>query len=208
VWAGHRAVWHLTGFGDATGQGHTGTNLGGSTPSTDVAGQAGRARHFDGVNDRITVPHHPALSFQATDSFTLSAWVKPTTLPAKWQGLVTKTGYGLFISNTTAWVAGSPSQPLIGSAATTAWAQVAVVQDGAAGEKRVYVNGAQVATGAAAAAAGTGEHWLGGVQGVSSQYFHGMLDEVRLIGTAASAGLVTALFRSETDSLVTYENVP
>jgi biopolymer transport protein ExbB len=206
LWQGYRAVWHLNGFTDATGNGHTGTNLGGSAPSTDAAGRIGRARLFDGLNDRVAVAHDAALAFGAGDSYTLTAWVNPETLPAKWQGLVTKT-YGLWVSNTTQWAAGPHTATLVGgTAATAAWAHLMVVQDGTAGTRRLYVNGTQVAAGAAVGDGGnTGALWIGGMVGVSSQYFNGVIDEVRLRGAASSADWAAALVRSETDTFVSYD---
>src|SRR3989442_480161 len=53
-------------------------NHGTLTGTTDVPGKIGRARHFNGIGDRITAP---AISVPATD-FTAAAWFRWTTNPA------------------------------------------------------------------------------------------------------------------------------
>jgi hypothetical protein len=59
---------------DLSGNGRHGTIIG----TTDVAGEAGRARNFNGNGDRITAP---AISVPATD-FTVAAWFRWTTNPS------------------------------------------------------------------------------------------------------------------------------
>jgi lysophospholipase L1-like esterase len=41
-----------------------------------VAGMVGGARSFDGVDDTLTVPHHPSLVWGGGQSFTVVTWVK------------------------------------------------------------------------------------------------------------------------------------
>src|SRR2546426_5309968 len=53
---------------DLSGHVHHGTLSG----TTDVPGKFGRARHFNGIGDRITAP---AISVPATD-FTVAAWFR------------------------------------------------------------------------------------------------------------------------------------
>ncbi len=59
--------------GDATGNGHDGSLVGGTTWLTD--GTRGGVASFDGVNDRINIPSAP-LGMQTWNELTVSAWVR------------------------------------------------------------------------------------------------------------------------------------
>jgi hypothetical protein len=208
VWTGHRGVWHLTGLEDATGQGHTGVNQG---SMDEAAGRIGRARRFDGVDDTVQVAHAPALSFTSGDSFTLSAWVQVETLLSTWQGIVTKSRdsapwYGVWLSSTRKWVAGGPIN-LATIDAVVGWTHVAVVQDGAAGQRRIYINGLLGKTGASQPANGPGALVFGGSNG-ASEFFPGVIDEVRLHGSAVSTDWLAATHRFESNTFITYQSEP
>ena len=121
-----------------------------------MAGHSGMALSFDGVNDQVTIPHAADLSFTATDSFTLAAWVNAPTLPGAWAGIVTKSRdagphYGLWISPANLWTLGGPTN-IFGNTATTGWHHIALVQD--AGQRYLYVDGIVQASGPAQNASG------------------------------------------------------
>ena len=186
---------------DATGNGHTGT----------VNGEAVFAAGYinDGIDlhgtgfatSNISVPNTPALQFGAAQSFTLSAWVDPENVDGKEQAIIAKSAdqgneYGIWINASNQWVFRGPAGDLIGPTATTStWTHVAVVQDGAAGTRKLYINGALQATaGTAQAADGAGALWMG-QQNVSGtpDSFPGIIDEVRLYNRALPATEITTL---------------
>src|SRR5262249_34864745 len=187
VWSnGHRAVWHLgaTAVSDSTGLGHTGTDVGSTVAAT---AKIGGGRQFNGTTARVTVANAADISFAATASFTLSAWAQVPTLPAKWTGVVTKSRdaapwYGLWIDPSATWIGGGAPN-LAGSGVATGWSHVAVVQDGVAGTRQLFVNGAPVDSDVAQAANGAGQLWMGGAASVS-EYFAGAIDEVRISNAA------------------------
>jgi hypothetical protein len=200
-------VWHLTGFGDATGLGHTAVNQG---STVEAAGRIGQARRFSGVSQYVQVAHAADLAFAATGSYTLSTWVKLDKVPGASNGVVTKSRnvspwYGIGIPPGKRWAALAPSANVSGATAATGWSHVVVVQDGAAGTRRLYVNGVLSASGSAVAANGTGPMWFGGSAG-TGEYLEGVVDEVRLSGVARSADWVAAERLSETDTFVTFQN--
>jgi len=89
---------------DASGHSRDGTILGEVTFSDGKVGQ--NALSFHGVGSAIShvqISDERALRFSASDSFALSAWVRPTTVPSNLQAIVSKSGktgsfYGLFIN--------------------------------------------------------------------------------------------------------------
>ena len=66
-----------TTVGDSSGGGHDGT-LSGAGVNWDPAGKNGGALSFDGGSGKVTIPHASDISFGS--SYTLEAWVKPSTL--------------------------------------------------------------------------------------------------------------------------------
>ena len=69
---------------DASGNGNHG-DVGGTTI---VQGKIGKARNFDGSNDYVTLGSPASLDFGNNGPFTMSGWIKPTTLK----------DYGAFVS--------------------------------------------------------------------------------------------------------------
>jgi hypothetical protein len=82
---------------------------------------------------------------------------------------------------------------------------VALVQDGTAGTRRLYVNGALVGSGAAQAGTGTGALWFGGAASVS-EFFGGAIDEVRISNVARTGDWIGAEFASGSDGIVSFVN--
>ena len=198
---GSLAAWTLdegTGViaGDASGHGHDGTLSGEITWIAGKVGPSALSFHTVGATSHVTVPDAADLRFTAAQSFSLTAWVNVFALPGQWSGIVTKSRdagpwYGLWIDPSNRWVAGGWTN-LIGSAATTGWHHLALVQDGAAGTRRLYVDGVLAASGAAQAGDGHGELWMGGAKSVN-EYFNGALDEVRIYNRALPAGEVLTM---------------
>ena len=99
-----------------------------------------------------------------------------------WSGIVNKSRdvppwYGLWVSSSNRWIYGGRNLP--GGAAMLGWHHVVVLQDAAAGERRIYVDGALTNVGVSRASDGPGDLLIGGAGGVT-EFFHGMIDEVRI----------------------------
>jgi MYXO-CTERM domain-containing protein len=129
------------------------------------------ALQFDGVDDGVQIANTPALENVQEGSYTLSVWFKPLALPdglsvdtdngaliAKtgWHEGITYTSEGRFVFHH--WTANdynldmaTPDWIGTGTWATTyppngGWYHVAAVWDAAAGEARIYVDGASIMT--------------------------------------------------------------
>jgi hypothetical protein len=118
-----------TTFADSSGYGYDGSCSGGTCPAAGQAGASGTAVSFDGSDDFIQVPDHPAFDFGAAQDFTVMVWVKSGN-PHSW---------GNLISNKSAWHW------------TTQGFIVALWQDGATwtanlgdGTHEVHVEGGQI----------------------------------------------------------------
>jgi|GEM_PF-6139185 len=180
---------------DDSGHGHHGQSIG----TQCVTGRVGNGRRFDGIDDRVEVPHHPR--FDATAALTVSVWVNPSRLTGpqtvvnKWYAL---DSWGLFLIDGS-WVFsvvfpdGVWGRPANVSAPATAnvWTHVTGVYDGA--EVALYLNGSFVGS---TAAPGTLQHSDRPVLlGYNPDWnaFEGTLDEVRVYNRALTAGQILAL---------------
>jgi large repetitive protein len=183
---------------DVTGNGHLGTSMGeaGSTSLGYING--GWVFHGTSAVDRIVVPNSAALQFSATQSFTLSAWLNPSSLTGKEQALIAKSAdqgnqYGIFINAANQWVVRGPSGDLIGPTPNVnTWTNIALVQDATAGTRSLYVNGVLQTSGPAQAADGAGDLWMGN-QNVTGNVegYEGLIDEVRIYNTALTPSSIT-----------------
>ncbi len=187
---------------DSTGDGHTGTLAGSVSWTTGLVGP--NALSFSSSNDgHVSVPDSSSLDFSATQSYSLSAWVYVPSLPNGWTAIVEKsreTGsnfYGIWINPSNQWVAGNNN--LNGSQVSTGWSLVTIVQNGSAGTRGLYVDGVEVASGAAQAANATGALWIGGDP--IGEAFNGTIDDVRLYNIALSNSLVQSLYTAGTPAV-------
>src|SRR4029077_5971512 len=64
---------------DASGNGHAGTPVGGPIYRANPGTPGGTGLDFDGVNDRVVIPDHPA--FELTDTLTVEAYMRIRSLP-------------------------------------------------------------------------------------------------------------------------------
>jgi sugar lactone lactonase YvrE len=171
---------------------HDGTLKNGAAWST---GKYGTGVRFDGVNDLVTIPASSDLNFSG--NFTLEAWVRPDEARA-WGAVITKEAptfhsYELNAQGEheapAAYVAKSSSDnyAINGTSllANQAWSHLALTNDGS--YLRLYVNGTQVSSVPSGTVfTGEGATQLGGNL-VWSDYFKGVLDEVRLYNRTLSA---------------------
>ncbi len=202
---------------DSTGNGHTGTNVPEAGPGG--PGYIGNSWVFHGKNgnDRVAIPNAADLQFTAAQSYTVTAWVNPTTLASLNEAVFAKSAdqggeYEILLNANNQWVyrAGPNSAPvdLVGPQASSGtWTQLAIVQDGAAGQRSLYVNGKLAAQGAAQDASGAGQLWLG-QQNVASAIngYQGQLDEVRIYNAALTPAQVQAALAPPIVEAVSLQN--
>jgi hypothetical protein len=187
-----------TTVADASGKGHTGTISG---PTWSSAGRFGGALSFDGVNDWVTIADQNDLDL--TNGMTLEAWVRPTTVSGAWRTVIFKevsgsVVYSLYAHNGSSApaseiVTGGSFRNAAGTStlALNTWTHLAATYNGA--QLLLYVNGTLVRTVAVTGnmAASTGVLRLGG-NNIWSEWFAGLIDEVRIYNRALSAAEVQA----------------
>ncbi|HWB59794.1 MAG TPA: LamG-like jellyroll fold domain-containing protein, partial [Chthoniobacteraceae bacterium] len=211
------AYWNLDETGgntvnDLTVNGHTGTING---EAGLLAGLINNGVEFHGTGQatsNITVPNKADLQFAANQSFTLATWVNPAALRNSEETIIAKSAdqgnaYGIWINASNQWVFRGPGGDIVGPVATEGtWTHVAVVQDGAAGTRKLYINGALAASGAAQAGDGAGDLWMA-QQNVTGnlESFPGTLDEVRLYNRALAASEITNLMGPPVLAAVSYQ---
>jgi hypothetical protein len=138
---------------------------------------------FDGKDDRLVVAHAPELAFREADSFTLRAKVRVDKVATgRYTAVFSKSidkppWYGIWADMEGRWVFGSP-QNLHGAPSKPGLQTLAAVQVGGR-ERRLYVDGALVASGPPFDATGAGELFIGATKG-RGEHLHGALLELRL----------------------------
>jgi outer membrane protein assembly factor BamB len=179
---------------DASGNGHNGTI---SNATWAATGKYGKALQFNGGNALVSVPN--AASLQLSTGMTLEAWVNPSTVNASWQDVIYKgnDNYYLEATSTNAskpdagLIAGGSYADAYGTAALAAntWSYLTETYDGST--LKLYVNGTLVTSVAhtGAIASSTNALQIGG-DTLYSQYFAGLIDEVRIYNVALTTGQI------------------
>ncbi len=207
VWtSGYAAVWHLTGFVDATAL-NPGTNGGTNT----MAGQVVDARRFDGGTNTINVASDPSLDNMFDGGGTAEAWYFATGSGGSSLGRVfdkARSVLGLCDGNS-----GGANAVLFGHAFTgqagnwctaqdtapfNTWIHVAVVYNNAstANVPVFFINGVEQAVAQAASPNGTrssdvGQGLVIGNRDDLQRGFDGGVDELRLSKTIRAGGWIT-----------------
>jgi hypothetical protein len=165
---------------DSSGKGNNGT-IQNATWST--AGKYGKALSFNGTNALVTIPN--SASLQLTNAMTLEAWINPSASASTWRDVIYKGNDNYYleassnrgglpaVGGTFGQVFGNaPIQP-------NTWTHLAVTYDKVT--LRLYINGVQVASApyTTPIATSTNPLQLGG-DSIFSQYFQGLIDEVRI----------------------------
>jgi len=188
------AYWPLDGnANDIVGK-HNGKLVGGASFVQDA--KRGQVLKVNGIDGRLEVPHADDIIFTQTDSYTLSVWVSVLVLPGRWSGVVAKSRdispwYGIWIDNTNKWVAGGTN--LVGTAVVAdGWHHLALVQNGIANTRTLYLDGKVNVAGTAIAVNGKGDLWMGGAKSVS-EYLNALIDDVVLYKRALTPDDIQSL---------------
>lgn len=188
---------------DASGNGNTGTLVNGPTWNT---GQIGGAVAFDGSNDGIDIPDTDEFDMQ--QSFSLAAWIYPTSLPTSgtWKNIITKTNNG---TGTAYWLEltyllGTPRIEFghTGTQSTcdyqvplNAWTHILAVFDDERNQRQFYVNGVLLCSEGGVVAnllATDGQVHIG--SGWTGENWPGRIDEARIYSRALSVDEARRLY--------------
>jgi glucose/arabinose dehydrogenase/PKD repeat protein len=177
---------------DASGHGNTGTIAGASWAQ---AGRFGAALDFDGLNDWVTVADGPSLDL--TSGATIEAWVRPSARGGWRTVAVKESSSGIVYSLYADQAAGQRpvGQVFIGGehnafgtspVELNVWTHLATTFDGTV--VRLYVNGVEagLALAPGAMTPSAGPLRIGG-NGIWSEWFSGLIDEVRVYARPLSA---------------------
>src|SRR5262249_27374641 len=204
------AVWHFAGssLNDSTPHANNGTNNG----STQVAGQFGNARSFNG-STWVGVPDSPSL--EIAPAATLEAWVKiadpnlndSTRVVDKkvaWDG---PQGYDLEVQPANNWITalGSGGTPARAQNVNldTNWPWVSAVISGSTAT--IYVDGADRTTDSAVSPLATGNFALNIGRNPTGSYFQGAIDELRISNVARTPDWVHAQYMSMAGTFTTID---
>ena len=181
-----------TTTGDTSGNANTGTLTNG--PLWTPTGKYGAAVSFDGVNDLILVPASASLNL--TTAMTLEAWVNPAVTLSGWKAIVQKETDAYLLSasssqqNRPAGGATLNSVCCTNAYATAAlvpntWTHVAATYNGT--QMQLYINGVPVSSVPATGLIETTTTPLRiGGNTYSTEFFSGLIDEVRIYSRALS----------------------
>jgi hypothetical protein len=187
---------------DASGHGHTGTINGATWATTGC--KYGACLSFTGTGHNVTTPD--AADLDLGTSFTIMAWVKPTTT-AGWRPVLIKengtnleayllysnpSNQGAYFTDT-----GNVEKSVTGGSAisTTQWTNVAMVRNGTT--LSYWVNGVSIASATVSSlpvVASSGILAIDGHTFWGGEWFSGALDDPRIYGSAlTSAQIATAM---------------
>jgi hypothetical protein len=193
---------------DSSTSGRNGTITG----AVRVPGKVGRALSFNGAGDMVTVVDGATgTPLDLSAAMTIEAWVNPAALGG-WNTVLLKDrgtnalSYALY-ANDGAPEPGGVAAPAgyvraqgldqtiqgVGALALTTWTHVATTYDGAT--LRIYVNGVQVASRpqTGGITVGDGPVTIGGNGAFAGgEFFHGLIDEVKVYNRALSASEISA----------------
>jgi biopolymer transport protein ExbB len=213
---GFASVWHLEAppaanpsrFEDATAHGLHGTGI--NLPaSAGVPGMIGIAQRFNGTNSRIVIPGSAGgpLNFPQRSRYTVSAWVRADSLPARYQTLVGKgdNQFNLQISRERMWHFVEAQQSgqfdaVEVPAQAGVWRLLTGVRDGAG--IALYVDGAlvdnqPVIKAETANRIESNDVSIGWNNEVDGQAFAGLMDEVVLSDRARSGAWIKLTFENQ-----------
>ncbi|SOE74947.1 Alginate lyase [Burkholderia sp. OK233] len=192
-----------TSAADATGNGHTGTLVGGATH---VAGRIGNAVSLDGSSGYVSLPNSVVAD---VSDFTIAAWVfwNGGNAWARIFDFGAGTGRYLFLTPKSSrgvmrfaitTNGGHGERGINGNVPlpTGQWAHVAVTLSGTVAT--LYLNGSVIGSAADVVftpwrVGPTAQSWIGRSQYAADPFFNGSIDEFRIYRNAMSADQITAL---------------
>ena len=162
--------------------------------ATSVPGKFGKALSFDGSDDWVTVAHHSDLDLR--NGVTIMAWVNPRDLSGSNTIVMKETrsslAYALSANETAAVgavnIAGEhKTVSSLGALPLNTWSHIAISYSGS--NLRFYLNGVEVNKKSMIGriVVGNGELRIGGNSVWSDRFFNGVIDEVRIYGSAITA---------------------
>ena len=175
--------------------------------------EPGNALHFDGSDDYVAIPDNNSLDL--ANSYTLEAWIKPTSFSAL-AGIISKyqspdaNGFSLRLSGSSPYTGIQFDEMTSSNGLFTAdrWYHIAAVKNGSS--RKLYVNGQEVNL------SGTGTSTLVNTDSVkigsdfNGRFFNGAIDEVRIWSSAKTqAEIKTNMFATlptNVANLVAYFN--
>jgi len=191
-------VWHLaepdgtTFFADGSPANHAGFVPANSTPPNAAEGVMAGARSFDGDEDRVSMGDHDDLDFDATTSFSYSAWVQQApnanTFDSplhKGGGSASNEGYAFYLGSGS-WstsisdgLNNVSSTLLIDSTGIAEWKHVLAVVDRQEDLMHAYLDGARIGSTSIASLGSLGSSVPLQLGSLNSTYA-GSIDEVRI----------------------------
>ena len=197
----------VSNVADSSGQGNNGNLMGGAT--TTVPGPVGQALLFKGAN-YVTVPYSASI---APIRITVSYWMKETAAPAFLDTLVTRKDDGTGISYFSDMRGTSNQSPTFGtdpgfnhlvtansSLTVGRWYHIVGTFDG--GTYRIYINGIldNALVDGTPLYTSTVPLDIGylDLNGVSSRFFHGSIDDIRIYNRALSASEIKQIYNAGT----------
>ncbi|MBU3979612.1 LamG domain-containing protein, partial [Patescibacteria group bacterium] len=195
---------------DSSGNGNTGTLINGPVWTT---GKIGSALQFNGVNNYVSTGNPSSLSF-GTGNFTYSFWVytisnqSNTHIISKWkwsntpstnQGIVFTVQQGPWLQ---VWLGDASSSNAIGSTSYSAlplnaWKHIALTRQ--SGIVKLFVDAVQVDSNSLAHDINTTTPLtIGGPSDLSSKFFNGKVDEIKIYNRALTDSEVLAEYQATT----------
>ncbi len=223
VWdSSYQGVYHLGNGTTLEGSDSTANaNNGTVTGATAATGEIGIGASFNGSGNYIDLGNPSSLQITG-DAITLSGWIKPTNANAsRWERLAVKAmpgnndpfiSYGLYRTDGASTVnmgvatggAGSLTSVTGGTLSAGIWTYVVGTYDGS--NIRLYVNGLPAGSVAKSGnMSGTSRDViLGADTEINSEYFNGVMDELRVSNIARSAGWIATEYRNESSPSTFY----
>jgi hypothetical protein len=183
---------------DASGKGNSGT----LSSASWTAGKYGSGVSFNGTSSWVTVAD--AASLDLTGSFTMSAWVKPSSIAGNWRTILLKESsgglaYSLYAADGAArppagYVSVGGGDVLVvapSAVPLNTWTHLAVTVSGT--QMQIYVNGVSVAARNFSGTVSVSSNPLRiGGNAVWGEYFAGVIDEVRIYNRVQTQAEVLA----------------
>jgi len=208
---------------DKSGNGNTGTLTNMNQRSSVVPGIAGQGLSFDGVDDYVDAGSNSSLAVEGA-SFSISTWIKLSTLPASTYGYLilskspnnfSGSGYGLLygtnypsyapVTGFNLFKAGIKDQPIAYTMSTGVWVHIVAVQS--ASSWQLFINGSSIGTfsnsDAYQSSAGRNLRIAGDSTYPYVKPIDGLIDDVRIYNRALSASEIKQLYNMGGSKLAT-----